>query len=36
MILEHLDELLREDVYDCSNLGYKSIVLKYINHLVLL
>lgn len=35
MILEHLNELLREDVYDCFNLGYKSIVLKYINHLVL-
>lgn len=35
MILEHLDDLLKDDVYDCSNLGYKSIVLKYINHLVL-
>lgn len=36
MILEHLDDLLKEDAYDCSNLQYKATVLKYLNHLVLL
>lgn len=36
MILEHLDGLLEEDMYDSSNLQYKATVLKYLNHLVLL
>lgn len=36
MIMEHLDDLLQENVYDSSNLEYKTKVLKYINHLVLL
>lgn len=36
MILEQLDELLKDNVYDTSNFEYKAKILKYINHLVLL
>lgn len=36
IILEHLDDLLKDDVYDISDPEYKIKVLKYINHLVLL
>lgn len=36
MILGHLNELLKEDMYENSAPGYKAKVLKYINHLVLL
>lgn len=36
MLLGHLDELLDEDAYGEQEFGYKSKVLKYINHLILL
>ena len=36
MILDHLEELLTEDCYRPDDQGYKSMLLKYINHLVLL
>ena len=36
MILKHLDELLDDDLYNDPTPDYKSKVLKYINHLVLL
>ena len=39
MIEKHLDELLDEDLYNLyhvNNAEYKTKVLKYLNHLVLL
>ncbi|MDD6890613.1 MAG: alpha-E domain-containing protein [Bacteroidales bacterium] len=36
MILAHVDELLTEEEYCPENLEYKFMLLKYVNHLVLL
>ncbi|MDO4165711.1 MAG: alpha-E domain-containing protein, partial [Bacteroides sp.] len=36
MILNHLNELLNEDLYEHPTPDYKVTILKYINHLVLL
>ena len=36
MILSHVDELLTEEAYTPDDMEYKCMLLKYINHLVLL
>lgn len=36
MILQRLDELVREDLYEAKEGDYKNTLLKYLNHLVLL